>query len=80
MNDSMGEWVRTVAVRSGCLLSPTLINILIEQIKSDALEIHDGKVSISSRNIINLQFAKDIDAIAEEKQEQEAQVESLYKT
>ena len=47
---------------------------------SDALEEHDGKASISSRNIINLQFAEDIDAIAEEKQEQETVVESLNKT
>ena len=47
---------------------------------SDALEDHDGKISISSRNIINLQFANDIDAIAEEKQEQEILVESLNKT
>ena len=68
MNDSMEEWVRTVGVRKGCLLSPTFINILIEQIKSDAL------VSINSRNIIKLQFAEDIesDAVAEEEQEQEA--------
>ena len=47
---------------------------------SDALEEHDGKISISSRNILNLQFAADIDAIAEEKQEQETLVESLNKT
>ena len=47
---------------------------------SDALEEHDGKISISSRNIINLQFTEDIDAIAEEKQEQETLVESLNKT
>ena len=47
---------------------------------SDALEEHGGKISISSRNIINLQFAEDIDAIAEEKQEQETVVESLKKT
>ena len=47
---------------------------------SDALEEHDGKISISSRNISNLQFAEDIDAIAEEKQEQETLVESLNKT
>ena len=35
---------------------------------SDALEEHDGKVSISSRNIINLQFVEDIHvaAVAEE--------------
>ena len=47
---------------------------------SDALEEHNGKVSISSRNIINLQFAEDIDAVAEEEQEQETLVESLNKT
>ena len=47
---------------------------------SDALEEHDGKVSISSRNIINLQFAKDLDAVAEEEQEQETLGESLNKT
>ena len=33
---------------------------------SHAPEEHDGKVSISSRNIMNLRFAKDIDAVAEE--------------
>ena len=42
---------------------------------SDALEEHDGKVSISSRNIINLQFVEDIAAVAEEEQEQETLVE-----
>ena len=44
---------------------------------SDALEEHDRKISISSRNIINLQFAEDTDAVAEEKQEQEILAESL---
>ena len=47
---------------------------------SDALEGHDRKVRISSRNIINLQFAQDIAAVAEEEQEQETLVESLNKT
>ena len=67
-------------VRKGCLLSPTLFNIYIERIMSDALEGHDRKVSIGSRNIINLQFAQDIDAVAEEEQEQETLAESLNKT
>ena len=81
MNGSIGEWFRTtVAVRQGCLLSPTLFNIFLEQIMSDALEEHDGKVSIGGRNIANLRFADDIDALAEEEQELEALVESLYKT
>ena len=44
---------------------------------SDALEEHDGKVSIGGRNITNLRFADDIDALAEEL---EALVESLDKT
>ena len=47
---------------------------------SDALEEHDGKVSIRSRNIINLQFVEDIDAVVEEEQEQETLLESLNKT
>ena len=67
-------------VRKGCLLSPTLFNIYIEQIMSDALEEHDGKAGITTRNIIDLQFAKDIDAVADEAQEHETLVESLNKT
>ena len=47
---------------------------------SDALEEHDGKVSIGGRNITNLRFADDIDALAEVEQEVEAPVESLDKT
>ena len=42
---------------------------------TDALEEHDGKVSIGCRNTTNLRFADDIDALAEE-----ALVESLDKT
>ena len=52
----------------------------LERIMSDALEEHDGKVSIGGRNISNLRFADDIDALAEEEQELEALVESLDKT
>ena len=46
---------------------------------SDALEEHDGKVSIGGRTITNLRFADDINALAEEEQELEALVESLDK-
>ena len=47
---------------------------------SDALEEHDGKVSIGGRTIANLRFADDISVLAEEEQELEALVESLNKT
>ena len=81
INGSIGEWFRTtVGVRQGCLLSPTLFNIFLERIMSDALEEHDGKVSIGRGNITNLRFADDIDALAEEEQKVEALVESLDKT
>ena len=77
----MGEWFRTpVSVRHGCLLSPTLINIFLKRIMSDTLEEHGRRVSIRCRNITNLEFANDIDALAEEEQESEALVESPVKT
>ena len=47
---------------------------------SDALEEHDGKVSIGGRCITNMQFVDDIDALAGEEQELESLVESLDKT
>ena len=47
---------------------------------TDALEEHDRKVTVGGRNITKLQFADDIDALAEEEQELEALLESLDKT
>ena len=64
MNGSTGEWFRsTVGVRQGCLLSSTLFNSFLERIMSDALEEHDGKVSIGGRTTTNPRFAGDIDAL-----------------
>ena len=81
MNGSIGEWFRTtVGIRQGCLLSPTLFSKFLERIMSDALKEHDGKVRIDGRNITNLLFAEDTDALAEEEQEVEALNESLDKT
>ena len=45
-----------------------LFNIFLERIMSDALEVHGGEVSIGGRNIINLRFANDKDALAKVQQ------------
>ena len=66
MNGSIGEWFRTtVGVRQGCLLSPILFNIFLKPIMFDALEEHDGKVSIGGSSITNLGVAEYINALAE---------------
>ena len=46
---------------------------------TDALEKHNGDVNIGGRNITNLRFADDIDALAEKEQELEAPADSLDK-
>ena len=69
-NSSIGDWLRTtVGVRQGCLLSPTLFNIFLERIMTDALDDYDGTVSIGGRTITNLCFADDIDDLAGEEEE-----------
>ena len=69
-NVSIRDWFRTtVGVRQGCLLSPTLFNIFLERIMTDALEGHEGTVSIGGRTITNLRFADDIDGSAGEDEE-----------
>ena len=68
-NSSIGDWFQTtVGVRQGCLLSPTLFNIFLERIMTDALEDHEGTVSIGGRTITNLRFADDIDGLAGEEE------------
>ena len=78
INGSVGDWFRTtVGVRQGCLLSPTLFNIFLERIMTDALEDHEGTVSIGGRTITNLRFADDIDGLAGEEEEGAHLVERL---
>ena len=65
LDGDIGEWFRTtVGVRQGCLLSPTLFNIFLERIMTDALEEHESTVSIGGRVVSNLRFADDIDGLA----------------
>ena len=79
-NGSIGDWFRTtVGVRQGCLLSPTLFNIFLERIMTNALEDHEGTVRIKGRTITNLRFADDIDGLAGEEEEFAKLVERLDK-
>ena len=65
LEGDFGDWFRTtVGVRQGCLLSPTLFNVFLERIMTDALEGHDATVSIGGRTVSNLRFADDIDGLA----------------
>ena len=79
-NSSIGDWFKiTVGVRQGCLLSPTLLNIFLERIMTDASEDHEGTVSIRGRTITNLRFADDSDGLAGEEEELANLVERLDK-
>ena len=79
-SSSIGGWFRTtVGVRQGCLLSPTLFNIFLERVMTDALEDHESTVSIGGRTITKLRFADDIDGLAGEEEELENLVERLDK-
>ena len=79
-NGSIGEWFRTtVGVKQGCLLSPTLFNIFLERIMTDALEDHEGTVSTGGRATINLHFADEINGLAGEEEELAILVEHFNK-
>ena len=70
----------TIGVRQGSLLSPTLFNIFLERSITDALEDHQGTVSIGGRTITNLRFADDIDGLALKEEELASLVDRLDTT
>src|SRR6218665_2420642 len=47
-------------VRQGCVLSPTLFNIVAEMVMRETLEGYEGGVQIVGRRITNLRYADDI--------------------
>ena len=81
LNNEIGNWFPTsVGVRQGCLLSPTLFNIFLERIMTDALKDHEGTVSIGGRPISNLRFADDIDGLAGSQIELKRLIDRLEQT
>ena len=63
-----GERFHTsVGVHQGCLLSPTLVNIFMEDILTHALDNNNGTISNCGVNITNHRFADGIDRIRVEK-------------
>ena len=76
----IGKWFRTTTgVRQGCLLSPTLFNILLEQIMNDDLYNHVGSVNIGGKIFTNLRFADDIDGLAGSEYESELILANLIR-
>ena len=68
-NSSIGDMFQTTAgVLQGCLLSPTLFDIFLERIMTDALEDHEDTVRTGGRTISNIHFADDIDGLGEEEE------------
>ena len=64
INNQVGDYFRTtVGVRQGCLLSPILFNLYLENIMREALEDFHTTISVGGRPICNLRFADDIDLL-----------------
>ena len=59
---------------------PAYVNKFLERITTDALEVHEGTVSVGGRTTTNLRFADDINGLAGDEEELAKLVERLDKT
>ena len=73
INNQIGPHFRTsVGVRKGCILSPTLFNIYLENIMEETFDQHHPSISVGGRRVCNLRFADDIDLMAGSEEESSA--------
>ena len=65
INNIQGNTFKKIfGVRLGCILSPVLFNVFLEEIMADIQNNHTSPISIGGLSISNLRFADDIDLIA----------------
>ena len=61
-NNIQGQMFKTtVGVIQGCILSPVLFNLFLEEIMDGIQDEHISTISIGGRNLPTLRFADDID-------------------
>ena len=65
LNNSEGEFFKTsVGVRQGCMFSPTLFNLFLEEIMNETQSNYSSSISVGGRPLWNLKFVVDIDLLA----------------
>ena len=78
INNIQGNTFKTTfEVRQGCLLSPVLFNVFLEEIIADIQNNYTSSISIGGLSISNLRFADDIYLIAGNTQELKALTDKL---